>query len=125
MDQDPPTVISYGYADGRPVSPNTVMNTAVGGVIGAFLAMAIIVITYLLNDTIMNAEDVERKLGLNLLGTLPYEEETVDTRTKKKSTKKGKLPANKVKNVKPAAKTSKTEKVEKTSKSEKSGKKES
>ena len=110
MDQEPPTIISYGYADGKPVSPNTFMNTAVGGVIGAFLAMAIIVITYLLNDTIMNAEDVERKLGLNLLGTLPYEEETADLRTKSAKGKKGLFPANKAKNVKSAAKTSKASK---------------
>ena len=88
MDQDPPTIISYGYADGEPVSPNTVMNTVVGALIGAFLAMAVVVITYLLNDTITNAEDVERKLGLNLLGTLPYEEETEDLVTK--SVKKSK-----------------------------------
>jgi len=118
MDQDPPTIISYGYADGKPVSPNTFMNTAVGGVIGAFLAMAIVVITYLLNDTIMNAEDVERKLGLNLLGTLPYEEETADLRTKNVKKKKGLLPANKVKNVKPAAKTPKSSKATKSGKKE-------
>lgn len=116
MDQDPPTVISYGYADGQPVSPNVTMNTAVGVVIGAFLAMAIIVITYLLNDTIMNAEDVERKLGLNLLGTLPYEEEAVDTVTKKKKSK-SMLPAGKSKMSRTTSKSGKT------AKSGKSGKK--
>ena len=31
-------------------------------------------ISYLFNDTIMTAEDVEKKLGLNVLGTLPLEE---------------------------------------------------
>ena len=95
MDQDPPTIISYGYADGEPVSPNTMMNTAVGVLIGAFASMAVVVITYLLNDTIMNAEDVERKLGLNLLGTLPFEESEEDLRTK--SVKKNRRPRNKVK----------------------------
>jgi len=95
MDQDPPTIISYGYADGEPVSPNTLMNTAVGVLIGAFIAMAIVVITYLLNDTIMNAEDVERKLGLNLLGTLPYEESEADLVTK--TTKRAGKPVNKMK----------------------------
>lgn len=115
MDQDPPTIISYGYADGNPVSPNTMMNTAVGAVIGAFLAMAIVVITYLLNDTIMNAEDVERKLGLNLLGTLPFEEETSDLVTKSVKSNKGLLQAKKT--AKPAAKSAKT------GKSSKSGKK--
>jgi len=91
MDQDPPTIISYGYADGKPVSPNTMMNTAIGVLIGAFMSMALVVVTYLLNDTITNAEDIERKLGLNLLGTLPFEEAEEDTVTKKtKKTKKAK-----------------------------------
>lgn len=78
MDQDPPTIIQRGYADGEPVSPNIVKNIVLGALVGAFLAIAVVVITYLLNDTIMNADDVERKLGMNLLGTLPLEEEEDD-----------------------------------------------
>ena len=74
MAQDPPNVIQYGYADGKPVSPSIGKNTAIGALIGAVLAMAIVVIMYLLNDTITSAEDIEKKLGLNILGTLPLEE---------------------------------------------------
>lgn len=93
MDQDPPTIISYGYADGEPVSPNIMMNTAVGVLIGGFLAVAIVVVSYLMNDTITNAEDVERKLGLNLLGTLPFEESEEDLVTKNTKKKKAKKTA--------------------------------
>lgn len=78
MDQDPPTIIQRGYTDGEPVSPNILKNTALGALVGAFLAMAVVVVSYLLNDTIMSTDDVERKLGLNLLGTLPLEEEDDD-----------------------------------------------
>lgn len=74
MVQDAPMIIQKGYADGEPVSPNIIKNTLIGAVLGAFLAMAIIVISYLFNDTIITAEDVEKKLGLNVLGTLPLEE---------------------------------------------------
>ena len=74
MVQDAPMIIQKGYADGEPVSPNIIKNTLIGSVLGAFLAMAIIVISYLFNDTIITAEDVEKKLGLNVLGTLPLEE---------------------------------------------------
>lgn len=89
MDQDPPTIIQNGYADGDPVSPSTLKNTAVGGILGALLAMAIVVLSYLFNDTIMTAEDVEKKLGLNVLGTLPLEETEDDgeDRSAKKSRK--------------------------------------
>ena len=74
MVQDAPMIIQKGYADGEPISPNIIKNTLIGAVLGAFLAMAIIVISYLFNDTIITAEDVEKKLGLNVLGTLPLEE---------------------------------------------------
>ncbi len=83
MDQDPPSTIQWGYTDGRPVSPNTMKNTVIGGVLGAFFAIMIVVISYLFNDTISNADDVERKLGLNVLGTLPLEEAEYDGSSKK------------------------------------------
>ena len=83
MDQDAPSIISYGYADGGAVSPNISKNTMLGALIGAVIAMAIILISYLLNDTIMSPEEMERKLGLNVLGTLPLEEEEYDGKKKK------------------------------------------
>lgn len=88
MEQDAPTIIQYGYTDGETVSPNKLMNTVLGAAIGAFLAMAIVIVTYLMNDTIMSAEDVERKLGMNMLGTLPLEEAEFDGNKKGKKKKK-------------------------------------
>ena len=85
MDQDPPSIIQYGYVAQNPVSPNTTMNTVLGAAIGAFLAMAIVIISYLLNDTIMSAEDIERKLGIHVLGSLPLEEAEYDGKKKKKT----------------------------------------
>ncbi len=84
MQHDAPTILQYGYTDGEPVSPNKMMNTILGAAIGAFLAMAIIIISYLMNDTIMSTDDIERKLGLNVLGTLPLEESEYDGHSKKK-----------------------------------------
>ena len=86
MDQDAPSVLQYGYVATGPVSPNTTMNIVLGAAIGAFLAIAIVIITYLLNDTIMSADDIERKLGMHVLGTLPLEE-TEEYDGKKKKTK--------------------------------------
>lgn len=99
MQQDAPSILQYGYADGSPVSPNVMMNTVLGAAIGAFLAMAIVIISYLMNDTIMSTDDIERKLGLNVLGTLPMDEAEYDGRSSKK--KKTKV----VRKVAPAAKT--------------------
>lgn len=89
MDQSPPTIIQYGYSDGAPVSPNIKKNTVIGAMLGFLLAAALVVISYLLNDSIMSAEDVEKKLGLNVLGTLPLEEVEDDgERTSKKKSHK-------------------------------------
>ena len=84
MDQDPPSIIQYGYVAVAPISPNVMMNTVLGAAIGAFLAMAIVIISYLLNDTIMSTEDIERKLGLHVLGSLPLEEVEYDGKKKRK-----------------------------------------
>ena len=96
MVQEPPTIIQQGYVNEHPVSPNIIMNTILGGAIGAFLAMAIVIISYLMNDTIMSADDIERKLSMNVLGTLPLEAESEydgRSRSKKKKRPVTKAPA--------------------------------
>lgn len=93
MNQDPPTIIQSAYADGDAVSPNISRNTMIGFVGGGFFAAAIVVIAYLFNDTIVDAEDVERKLGLNVLGALPLEDSEDDgenSRVKPRKRKKKK-----------------------------------
>lgn len=85
MDQDAPSVLQYGYVATSAVSPNIMMNTVLGAAIGAFLAIAIVIISYLMNDTIMTADDIERKLGMHVLGTLPLEDTEYDGKKKKKS----------------------------------------
>ena len=59
-------------------SPNIGKNTVIGAFAGAFLSIAVIVVSYLFNDTIIDTEDVEKKLGMNVLGTLPLDESEDD-----------------------------------------------
>ena len=73
MDQDPPSIIQTGYTDGPPVSPRTMRTTATALMIGFLLAAAYIIIQYVTNDTVMTPEDVQEKLGLNVLASLPLE----------------------------------------------------
>lgn len=91
MDQDPPSVIQYGYVAEAPVSPSVMRNTVIGALAGAFLAIAIVVLTFLLNDTIMTPDDMERKVGLNVLASLPFDEEEDDGLPVRKDKKKSKL----------------------------------
>lgn len=85
MDQAAPTVTQYGYADGEPVTPNTVKNTVLGALIGAVLAIGVVIVSYLLNDTIMTTDDIEKKLGMTVLASIPMDEEEYDGKKSKKS----------------------------------------
>ena len=75
MDQDPPTIIQRGYSDGNPVSPHKTKNTMLGALAGMIIACGIVILSFLLNDTIVTEDDITKKLGLNVLGVIPYEEE--------------------------------------------------
>lgn len=88
MAQDPPRTIQNGYADGEPVSPNVMKNTVIAAAAGMFLAIVIIILSYIMNDSIMTPEDLEKKVGLHVLGTLPLEEEEYDGNRSRKKQKK-------------------------------------
>ncbi len=85
MDQAAPTVTQYGYADGEPVTPNTVKNTVLGALIGAVLAIGVVIVSFLLNDTIMTTDDIEKKLGMTVLASIPMDEAEFDGKKSKKS----------------------------------------
>ena len=96
MDQDPPTTIQKGYADGKPVSPTIRKNTLIGAAAGLFIAVVLVVIAYMLNDTINTVDDIEQKLCIHLLGTLPMEDkEELAKQARKKKAKKKAAPARK------------------------------
>ena len=74
MDQEAPTIISYGYSDGHPVTHSARYYAAIGGLAGGAAMVVIVVLMYLLNDKIMTPEDLEKRTGLNVLATLPYDD---------------------------------------------------
>ena len=55
-------------------------------ILGVIIAMAVVIIIYLTNDTIKVEEDVERYLGLSVLGSIPYSEK--ESRSKKQKARK-------------------------------------
>ena len=63
-----------------PVGPNMKLNVIIGFMLGAFLSCAIIVIRFMLDDTIKTLDDVERYLDASVLGSIPLNE----TEAKKK-----------------------------------------
>lgn len=76
-----------------PASPSIPKWVAVGFMIGAFISAAIILVHYMLDDTIKTSEDVERYLGLSTLAMIPIKEEVTEKSDHKKSGKSSKSAA--------------------------------
>lgn len=77
MEISEPRVVERGYVADKKTSPATTKNTVIAGILGLVLAAAIVVIRHLLDDTIKSADDIERYLGINTLGTLPIEDQAL------------------------------------------------
>ena len=73
MDQDPPTIIQYGYTDTKAVSTSPNRYALYGAMFGFIVSVGAAVLLYLLNDKIMTPEDLEKRTGLNTLATLPLD----------------------------------------------------
>lgn len=71
MDIDAVNVVEEANFPTIKAGPSVVKWTAAGGVLGAFLVCAVILIHYLLDDTIKSSEDVEKYLGLSTLALIP------------------------------------------------------
>lgn len=68
-------VVSQVEKKNDPVSPNYKLNMAIAGVVGLCLCMGFFVLKELLYDYITDDVDVEKKIGISVLGIIPYIEE--------------------------------------------------
>lgn len=86
MNQDKPNILQLGYVDSEPVTPKTKRNTCIGFMAGGFMMSLFILINHMLNDTISDAEMIEKYLGLNTLAEIPE----INQKRKKKTRGRGK-----------------------------------
>lgn len=89
MKTDEPSIVEYGYVGEKPISPNLFKNIAIGGALGLFLAAAVVLVLYMMDDTVKSSEDIEKYLGLNTLTAIPLREDEKKTRKKIKKPMKG------------------------------------
>ena len=82
MNSEAVNVVDEANVTDSKYSPSVMKNGLIGGMLGCVLAVAVILIQYLRNDTIRVSEDVERYLNLSVLGTIPFEK--TDSKKKKK-----------------------------------------
>ena len=64
-------VISQPKAMDTPVSPKMMRNTAIAGMFGLVLALAVVFLRSMLNNKFMTDTDINKKLGLTVLGVIP------------------------------------------------------
>ena len=86
MDIDAVNVVETANIPDQKASPSITKNGIIGGFLGVLLSVVIILIAYISNDTVKTQEDVEKYLGLSILGTIPLM--TTDRKKKKKKQKR-------------------------------------
>lgn len=59
-----------------PVSPNVFKNMLIGAALGMVLAIAVVIIRHITDDTIKSPDDIEKYLGISTLATIPMMSET-------------------------------------------------
>lgn len=88
MDIEAVNVVESANMPMEKAGPSCMKWTLAGGLLGCLLLCAIVIIQYLMDDTIKSSEDVEKYLGLSTLALIPVAEDAADTKKKKRKTGK-------------------------------------
>ena len=64
-------ILDQAMVPQKPIAPNKFQNTIIGGLLGVIASFSIIVIMFLLNDTVKDEEDIETLIGVSVLGSIP------------------------------------------------------
>lgn len=87
MDIDAVNVVETANMPINKAEPSVFRWTLIGGLIGILLVCAVILVQYLMDDTVKAAEDVEKYLGLSTLALIPVTEDSESReKTKKRKT---------------------------------------
>ncbi len=73
MNTDKPSIVENAIVESRPASPSLSKNIFLGAILGLIASVGVIVIVYLLDDTIKSADDVEKYLKSSTLAAIPIE----------------------------------------------------
>lgn len=88
MVTDAPSIVEQAVVPKHPSSPSVKKNMMLGGMLGLALSVGVIVIRFMMDDTVKSAADVEKYLGINTLAAIPLEYDASNAK-KKKSKAKG------------------------------------
>lgn len=93
MDVDAVNLVYEADVPEEKSGPSLIRNTAIAAAVGLILAVAVLIVVYLMDDTIRTEEDVEKHLGMSVLGVVPVSEEMADLSKQAAKKKRGKKPS--------------------------------
>lgn len=70
MSTESPNILSSALEPKQPVSPNKTRNTLLGFLLGAFAAIAVIVVRFLLDDKLKTSDDIRKYVGMETLAVV-------------------------------------------------------
>lgn len=90
MKTDEPSVVEVAHTPDKPVKPEKAKNVIIGFLLGAILSALVVIVNYMMNDSIKSTEEIERYLGLNTLASVPFDGKKKEKphKTKKKKGRK-------------------------------------
>ena len=71
MDVDSVKTVEEANLPDSPSSPSVMRNTLIVAILGILISAGIIILVFMLDDTVKTPEDVETYLGLNVLASIP------------------------------------------------------
>ena len=84
MDIEAVNVVETANLPMEKAGPSVMKWTMLGGCVGAFFVMAILLITFFLDDTIKTSDDVEKYLGLSTLAMIPLDTQTAGAKGRRR-----------------------------------------
>ena len=84
MDAEAVNTVQEGNLATAPSSPSVMKNVMIGGILGLIISIGIIVLIFVLDDTVKTPDDIEQYLGLNVLTSIPLKEGTEKDKKYKK-----------------------------------------
>nr|WP_312579432.1 Wzz/FepE/Etk N-terminal domain-containing protein [Sedimentibacter sp.] len=64
-------VVDYARLPVNPIKPNKLMNTIIAGILGGMLILLIVFLMEYLDNTLKTEKDIEKYLGVSVIGTIP------------------------------------------------------
>lgn len=88
-------VVDFAKVPKNPIKPNKLMNTVIAGMLGGMLILFVVFLKEYLDNTIKTERDIEKYLGISIIGTIPnFNQGSKQVNGKVYSDKKSEIPDN-------------------------------